>query len=143
MTTIGGVTYHGGFSWAPDATRPGTLVLDDDAVTLTRIVHETFRGNWDPNVEICRTRAIASVLITADHVAKSRVGGAALLGILGAVATKSTQERATIVVTTKSGEVGYLTAMNQSVPSLLGALSPWLRQHGIAVVNSATGSATG
>jgi hypothetical protein len=49
------------------------------------------------------------------------------------VATKSSEERATIFVTLKSDEVGYLTCHGQSLPALLGTLTPWLNEHGIAL----------
>ncbi len=124
-------------------SRAGRLVLDDDALTLDQIAHETLTRNFDPPVELCRTRAIASVEVTSEQVARSKVGGAVLLGVLGAVASKAAADRATLLVTLKSGETGYLTVDGQSTASLLGTLSPWLREHGIEVGSSTEAKAAG
>lgn len=131
---IPGVTYHGGFSWQPEATRAGTLVLNDDTLTLDRIIHESLTRNTDPPVELCRTKAVASIEVTSQQVAKSKLGAAVTLGLLGAVTAKGTAERVTLVVTLKSGEAGYLTADGQSTPALLGKVSPWLREHGVELI---------
>jgi hypothetical protein len=129
---ISGATYHGGFSFVAETSRAGRLVLTDEALTLDQIVHETLTRNFDPPIELCRTRAIASVEVTSEQVARSKVGAAVLFGVLGAVASKGASDRATMLVTLKSGETGYLTVDGQSTASLLGTLSPWLREHGIA-----------
>ncbi len=65
-------------------------------------------------------------------MAKSKVGAAILLGVLGAVTAKATAERATVVITLKSGEVGYLTVAGQSTATVLGTLktlAPPARDH--------------
>ena len=131
---VPGVTYLGGFSFLPQASRaPGTLVFDDDTLTLDRIAYETLRSNFDPPMEICRTRAIASIEVTSEQVARSKVGAAFLFGVLGAVTAKSAADRATLLVTLKSEEAGYLAVDGQSKAAVLGRLRPWLREHGIAV----------
>jgi hypothetical protein len=135
---IPGVTYLGGFSFMPEPSRTGTLVLDDDALTLDRIIHETLKGNFDPPMELCRTRAVASIEVTSEQVARSKVGAAVLFGVLGAMTAKAASDRATLLLTLKSGETGYLTVDRQSTASVLGTLHPWLREHGIAV--GSTGS---
>ena len=80
-----------------------------------------------PAVELCRTRAIAAVEVTSEQVAKSKLGAALVFGVLGAVSAKGSMERATVIVYLKSGETGYFTIGKQSVASLLGLLTPWLR----------------
>jgi hypothetical protein len=68
--------YRGGFSFLAAIPAPGRLVLDDDTVTLDRIFHQTLRSNFDPPVELCGTRAIASVVVTSEQVARSKLGAA-------------------------------------------------------------------
>ena len=144
---IAGVSYHGGFTHLGETTsRAGRLVLDEDALTLDRIVHETLTKNVDPPIELCRTRAIAYVEVTSEQVARSKVGAAFLFGVLGAVTAKSAEDRATFLVYLKNGEAGYLTVNNHSTASLLGLLTPWLREQGITLgapegrsVDAATG----
>ena len=41
-------------------------------------------------------------------------------------------DRATVIADLKRGETGCFTIGKQSVASLLGLLTPWLRGHGIA-----------
>ena len=41
--------------------------------------------NFDPPMELCRTRAIGSIEVTSEQVARSKVGAALLFGVLGAV----------------------------------------------------------
>jgi hypothetical protein len=118
------VTYHGGFSHLPDESRAGRLVLNDETLTLDQIVHETLTRNFDPPMELCRTAAVVSIEVTSEQVARSKVGAALLIGVLGAVTAKAASDRATSLVTLKSGETGYLTVNNQSAASLLGSLNP-------------------
>jgi putative oligomerization/nucleic acid binding protein len=126
------VTYHGGFSYlAVTTSRMGRLVLGDESVTLDRIPHETLTSNFDPPIELCRTRAIRSIEVTSEQVARSKIGAAALFGVLGAVTAKGAEDRATMIFALKSGEPGYFTVKDQSVPSLLGVLTPWMREHAI------------
>jgi hypothetical protein len=126
--------YHGGFSHLAEAeSRMGRLFLDDETLTLDRIPNETFTQNLDSPIDLCRTRFIASVEVMSEQVAKSKVGAALLFGVLGAVTAKGTEDRATMIVTLKSGETGYFTVRDQSVPSLLGLLTPWMRAHGVTL----------
>jgi len=37
------------------------------------IPHETLTRNFDPPMELCRTRAIASVEVTSEQVARSKI----------------------------------------------------------------------
>jgi hypothetical protein len=127
--TIPGTRYLGGFSYLAEK---GRLVLNDETVTMDRIPNETLTRNFDAPFELCRTRAIASMEVTSEQVAKSKVGAAMLFGVLGAVTAKGAEDRATIGITLKSGEVGYLTVANESTASLLARLGPWMRQQGIA-----------
>lgn len=130
---INGVTYHGGFSFIPESkwVRIGRLLLGDDAVILDRVQDKQMRNM--PAVELCRTRAIAAMEITSEQVAKSKLGAALVFGVLGAVTAKGSMERATVIVYLKSGETGYFTIGKQSVASLLGLLTPWLRGQGISI----------
>lgn len=130
---IKGVTYHGGFSYVPESkwTRIGRLVLGEDAVTMDRVQDKQMRNL--PAFELCRTRAISAIEVTSEQVAKSKLGAAALFGVLGAVTAKGSEERATVIVYLKSGEKGYFTISKQSVPSLLGTLEPWMRERGITL----------
>jgi hypothetical protein len=75
-------------------------------------------------MELCRTAAVVSIEVTSEQVARSKVGAALLIGVLGAVTAKAASDRATSLVTLKSGETGYLTVNNQSAASLLGSLNP-------------------
>ena len=125
---IGGVSYHGGFSFLQTSgLLHGRLVLDDDTLTLDRVQNERYTREL-PKMEVCRTRAIAALEITSEQVAKSKLGAALVFGVLGGVTAKGSQDRATLIVYLKSGEKGYFTISGQSVASLLGTLEPWIRQ---------------
>jgi hypothetical protein len=128
---VAGVTYHGGFSHLGiGETRPGSLVMDDDAVTLRWMQNGR---DYRPHMEICRTRAIATIEVTSEQAAKSKLGAAVVFGVLGAVTAKGSMDRASMLVTLRNGETGYFTIQKQSTASLLGVLTPWLREHGIAL----------
>jgi hypothetical protein len=126
---VTGVIYHGGFSFlAVAGPRMGRLVLDDDAVTLDKIPHETLTQNFDPPIELCRTRAIATVEVTSEQVAASKP-----FGLWSVANSKSSVDRATVLVYLKNGDAGYFTVDKHSTASLLGILAPWLREHSIAL----------
>ena len=116
---IKGVTYHGGLSYLPESKwiRIGRLTLSDDALILDRVQDKQMRNL--PALELCRTRAIATLEITSEQVAKSKIGAALLFGVLGGVAAKGTADRATVIIYLRSGEKGYLIVDRQSVASLL------------------------
>lgn len=124
--------YLGGFSHTPPSkwVRQGCLVLDDDAVTLDRVQDKQMRNF--PDLELCRTRAIATIEVTSEQAAKSRVGPALAFGVLG-LAAKATMDRTTIIVYLKSGEAGYLVINKESAASVLGLITPWAREKGIAL----------
>jgi hypothetical protein len=83
--------------------------------------------------ELCRTYAIAAMEVTSEQAAQSKIGAALLFGVLGAVTAKGSADRATLLVHLKNGDVGYFTVKKQSTASLLGVLTPWLREHGITL----------
>jgi hypothetical protein len=122
---INGATYHGGFSHlALNQTRMGTLVIDDDALTIRWL--QGGREYHTP-VEICRTRAIASIEVTSEQAAKYRTGG---------ILSKGAQDRATMIVNLKRGEGGYFTLDGQSTATVLGIITPWMREYGIVLGSS-------
>jgi hypothetical protein len=123
--TIAGVTFHGGFSHLGiGETRPGSLVLDDDALTLRYMQNNR---DYRPPTEICRTRAIVTIKVTSEQAARSILSRP--LGVLNA----ASMDRASMMLTLKNSETGYFTVQNQSTASLLGVLNPWLREHRIAL----------
>ncbi len=125
-----GATYHGGFSHLGlSETREGRLVLDDDALTLRWLVDGR---EYRPPIEVCRTRAIASIEVTSEQAAKFRFGG---------ILSKGAQDRATVVVCLKNGDAGYFTIGGQSTGMLLGSISPWIRDHGITLGSDEGGPA--
>jgi hypothetical protein len=122
--------YLGGFDHL-GLTEPrwGTLVLADEAVTLTNVQNQKTRRF--PEFELCRTRAIASLEVTSEQVAKSKVGAALLFGVLGGLAAKGAADRATIVLHLKSGVTGYIIVKKRFAASVLGLLAPWRQAAGI------------
>ena len=125
--TINRVTYHGGFSHvAPDEVPVGRLVADEDAITLQEA--RLPRG-YSP-VEICRTKVIASIDVTKEPP-KSKAREFAFFGLIGA-AMAAGEEGPTMILHLQNGEAGYFTVGNQTAASLLGAVTPWMREHGIA-----------
>ena len=69
------------------------------------------RKGYRPPIEVCRTRAIASIEVTSEQAAKFRFGG---------ILSKGAQDRATVVVCLKNGDAGYFTIGGQSTGMLLG-----------------------
>src|ERR1700677_1495342 len=116
--------YLGGFDYL-GLTEPrwGPLVLTDEAVTLTNVQSQNARRF--PDIELCRTRAIASMEVTSEQVAKSKVGAALVFGVLGGLAAKGAADRATIVLHLKSGLTGYIMVKKRFAASVLGLLAPW------------------
>jgi hypothetical protein len=125
------VTYHGGLSFLSESGIHGRLVLDDEALTLERVQNEGYTRDL-PSFELCRTRAIAAIEVTSEQVAKSKLGAALVFGVLGGVTAKASKDRGTLIVHMKNGEAGYFTVDRQSAASLLGLISPWMRDRNIA-----------
>ena len=99
---------------------------------LDLVENDTATNTYQP-IEICRTRAIASLEVTSEQVAKSKVGAAVLFGVLGGVTAKSSMDRATMLVSLKNQETGYFTVAKQSTASLLGIIKPWADSHEIVL----------
>ena len=119
--------YHGGFSFIPEVkwSQIGRLVFGDDALVLDRVQDHQMRRIAP--LELCRTRAIARLEVTSEQVAKYK-----RFGVYSALWGKSSIDRASVVVYLKSGEKGYITIGKRSTASVLGVLTPWMREHGIA-----------
>ena len=129
---VPGATYFGGFSHLDlNEPRIGRLIMDDNTVTLNRVQNVKATREYR-DIELCRTRAIASMEVTSEQAARSRVGATLIFGVLG-LAAKGAMDRATVLVHLRNGDAGYLTINKQSTASLLGVLTPWLREQGIAV----------
>jgi len=130
---LGGVTYYGGFTHVPESkwTRIGRLVLGDDAVTMDRVQDKQMRNL--PAVELCRSRAISTIEVTSEQVAKSKLGAALVFGVLGGVTAKGSMDRATIIIHLKSGAAGYLAVDKKSSASVLGLITPWAREKEIGL----------
>jgi hypothetical protein len=124
-------TYHGGFSYL-DLTEPirGYLVISEDAFTLERGQSLDRMRRYRPR-ELCRILAIASIEVTSEQAARSRGGTFLAFGALAAFLSKATEDRATMIVTLKSGDAGFFTVQKHSTASLLALLTPWMRERGI------------
>jgi hypothetical protein len=139
-------TYLGGLPSAPDAIHTKELVFGEQSIHFDYFESAWVEGYGEQRVrrqiEVCATSDIGSIEVTSEQVAKSRVRFALAFGILGAAGAKATQDRATVIVHTKAGELGYLVIDRQAQPEVQAALAPWLRSHGIALgapqVNSAS-----
>jgi hypothetical protein len=131
MLHIPRVTYHGGLSFVAESGVHGRLVLDDEALTLDRVQNEGYTRDL-PSLELCRTGAIGAIEVTSEQVAKSKLGAALVFGVLGGVTAKASKDRGTLIVYMKAGDAGYFTVDRQSAASLLGLISPWMRDRGIA-----------
>jgi hypothetical protein len=130
LLIVPGATYFGGFSHL-ELTEPrvGRLVLEDDALTLSRV--QNVKRNRDfRNIWLCRTLDIAAMEVTTTEDAQSKAS-AAVLDALRAAAAKGAADRTTVLVHLKNGDAGYLTVSEESRASLLDLLTPWLREHGI------------
>ena len=123
--------YLGGFGHL-DLSEPrwGTLVLSDETVTLTRVQSRDMRRIHD--IEMCRTRAIASIEVTSEQVAQSKVGPALVFGILG-LAAKGAADRSTLVVSLRNASTGYFIVKKYFAAQLLAIIDPWRQEMGIGL----------
>jgi hypothetical protein len=119
----GGAIYHGGFSWAPNPAI-GELTLTDEFIELS----ERRRSAKKPGATIVKVfvPSIASVEITSEQVAKSKVGAVLLFGVLGGLAAKGSRDRGAFLVHLNNGQTGYFSIDGYSEVQLRGKLSPWL-----------------
>lgn len=126
-------SYHGGFSFASPVPS-GVLHFGDEALDMEQHTPLPRKRTPPPGRVIfeLRARAISSVEITSEQIAKSKVGAVLLFGVLG-LAAKDAQDRTVIVVHMKSGETGYFRLLGFSVSTMLGAVTPWLHQHSIPI----------
>jgi hypothetical protein len=125
MLIVPGVTYFGGFSQV-ELTEPryGRLVFEDDALTLSRV--QNVKRNRDfRNIWLCRTLDVAAMDVSSEQIAQSKVDAAL------------NDDRATLLIRLKNGDVGNFTVNKKSTASLLGLLTPWLREHGITLSSPA------
>jgi hypothetical protein len=118
-------TYHGGLSFSPNPEF-GRLVFQDTVIALKGI---NIGSTLQTKLEL-RALAVASIEVTSEQVAKSRVGATFLFGVLG-LGAKHTWDRTTIIVHMKSGEVGYFTVADRSAPGVRGDITPWMRERNI------------
>ena len=118
-----GANYLGGFSWAPKPAL-GELTLNEEFIEHS----ERPRSRKKPGATIVKVYVsmIASVEITSEQVAKSKVGAVLLFGVLGGLAAKGTKDRGAIIVHLKNGQTGYFTVDDYSEHELRGKLSPWI-----------------
>jgi len=75
---------------------------------------------------------IATVEITSEQVARSRVPNVLAFGLLG-LGAKASIDRGTVTVHMKNGETGYFSIYNASSAMLRGMMEPWLRARGISL----------
>ena len=122
--------YLGGFDYL-GLTEPrwGTLVLSDETITLTDVQSQNLRRY--PDLELCRIKAVASLEVTSEQVAKSKVGATLLFGVWGGLAAKGAADRSTIVLHLKSAVTGYIIVKKHFSAQLLGIIEPWRRAMGI------------
>jgi hypothetical protein len=113
----------GGFSWAPNPGF-GELTLNDEFIELT----EQRQKPKELGATIVKVflPAIASVEVTSESVAKSKVGAVLLFGVLGGLAAKGSRDRGVFLVHLKNGQTGYFTIDGYSEHELRAKLSPWL-----------------
>ncbi len=71
--------------------------------------------------------AIASIDVTSEQVAKSKVGAAVLFGVIGAAGAKATHDRATITIYLNSGEAGFFTTEGLPPARVQAIIRPWMR----------------
>lgn len=129
---ISEAVYLGGFGHLEvNEPRWGTLILSDESITLTRVQNQNKRRY--PDIEMCRTRAIASIEVTSEQVAKSKVGATLLFGVFGGLAAKGAADRSTLIVSLLSGSAGYFIVKKYFAAQLLGIADPWRREMGIGL----------
>ena len=85
---------------------------------------------------MCRTLAIASLEVTSEQVAKSKVGATLLFGVWGGLAAKGAADRSTLVVNIKNGSTGYFIIKKYFAAQLLAIVDPWRREMGIGLGGS-------
>lgn len=120
-----GANYLGGFSWAPDPGW-GELSFYDDRIELYHPL------NRHVIVKV-GVPVITTVEVASEQVAKSRLGNTLFFGILGAVSTKHSEDRASFLVNISNGQTGYFSMIGFSEEMVLAKVSPWLRSVGIPI----------
>lgn len=118
-----GAHYLGGFSWAPNPGW-GELTLNDEFIELTEQRQKA--KILGPTIVKVFVPAIASVEVTSESQAKSKVGAVLLFGVLGGLAAKGTRDRGIFMVHLKNRQTGYFSIDGYSEHELRGKLSPWV-----------------
>jgi hypothetical protein len=120
-----GASYLGGLSWAPEPGW-GNLTLNQEVIDLTQHIGTLGKTRYKPIVKV-QVKAIECVEIVSEQVAKSKAGAVILFGVLGGLAAKGSEHRASMLVHMKSGQTGYFTIDDYSAHELTGKLTPWLQ----------------
>jgi hypothetical protein len=114
---LGRTKYLGGCPGFGPA-RDGTLKL-----TTTRVLLDS--------TKLLDMSAVASIEIGGGQVAKSRLAATLAFGAVGALAAKSTQDRAELVIHLVSGEAAFFFVEKKSAAEVRAVVSPILRSAGI------------
>lgn len=122
------VQYLGGFAFAPDAGPVGELRFTDDVVGVFVQYSGWKKFGWSPCVPVPRIRSID---ITSEQVARSKVGATLLFGVLGAAGAKATDDRVTIQIYLKIGDIGFFVLEGLSAARVQALVRPWMQNKGI------------
>jgi hypothetical protein len=115
--------YTGGLADHPLQAR-GTLLLSPTQIGL---------GEFQPERAVILLDDVASVEITGDMVAKSKLAATLAFGVLGGVGSKGTKTEVAVIVRLKSGGTAYYVIPDSNDgPSILRAKAgPVLQQAGV------------
>ncbi|MGP8059036.1 MAG: SHOCT domain-containing protein [Acidimicrobiales bacterium] len=120
------MTYMGGFTFC-DAPAPATgdlMFLEEWVALKVEVKGWTIKSWVSPEIPV---GAIASIDVTSEQVAKSKVGAAVLFGVIGAAGAKATHDRATITIYLNSGEAGFFTTEGLPPARVQAIIRPWMR----------------
>lgn len=129
--TLTSAHYLGGH---PDRSRnkTGNLILTEDAIGVGVLAPKHGAVPWSN---------VASVEVTSEQQAKSR-GGAALAFGVGALAAKSSTNKATVIVRTKDGHQVYFQLDNKDAAHVRSKISTRLVALGVPFFEDAPSAAS-
>ena len=114
---IGTASYLGGIAYLGPAQR-GSLWLTEQYVGIS----------GKPGIPVA---SLASIEVSGDQVAKTKVAGPVFFGLVGAMAAKGTRDRTYVMPTTRDGETAFYELLGQSPMSVKATIGPLAHELGV------------
>ncbi len=121
--------YAGGLANEPKK-RGSIMCFTGEALGIRTSRAFTNNGN-EPKKVVIKWSDVASIEISSQQVAKSRLGATLLFGEIGALAASSTKNQTAVIVHTKDGQSAYYVIDKQNPINVKASIAPILQAVGV------------